>query len=116
MQSGFARGDFPNDSQNSIVGLATDVMNKLLISADSEGKIKFWILEKAKLESETDIGEGVLQLIVNRDSGLIAVSCDDLVVRILDISFKKIVRQFGGHSFSISDMVSPFIQFEAILP
>ncbi len=42
---------------------------------------------------------------LHRDNGLLAVICDDMIVRILDIETKKIVRELGGFRGRILDIV-----------
>lgn len=40
------------------------------------------------------------------DNDLLAVVCDDLGIRVIDIETKKIVREFWGHRNRITDFVS----------
>jgi len=42
---------------------------------------------------------------LQRDSGLLAIICDDLVVRLLDIETHRIVRKFGGFGGRVLDLV-----------
>lgn len=42
---------------------------------------------------------------LQRDSGLLAITCDDLVVRLLDIETRRIVREFGGFGGRVLDLV-----------
>jgi hypothetical protein len=44
-------------------------------------------------------------MLLHRDSGLIAVVCDDMVVRVLDIETRKIVREMSGFRGRILDIV-----------
>ena len=44
-------------------------------------------------------------ILLHRDSGLLAVICDDLVVRIVDIETRKIVRELKGFRGRILDVV-----------
>ncbi len=41
---------------------------------------------------------------LQRDSGLLAITCDDLV-RLLDIETHRIVREFGGFGGRVLDLV-----------
>jgi hypothetical protein len=45
-------------------------------------------------------------MLLHRDSGLIAIVCDDMVVRVLDIETRKIVREMSGFRGRILDIVS----------
>lgn len=42
---------------------------------------------------------------LQRDSGLLAITCDDLIVRLLDIETRRIVREFGGFGGRVLDLV-----------
>jgi U3 small nucleolar RNA-associated protein 21 len=44
-------------------------------------------------------------IILHRDSGLLAVICDDLVVRIVDIETRRVVRELKGFRGRILDVV-----------
>lgn len=44
-------------------------------------------------------------ILLHRDSGLLAVICDDLVVRIADIETRRIVRELKGFHGRILDIV-----------
>lgn len=41
-----------------------------------------------------------------RNSDLLAVACDDLGIRVIDIETQRVVREFWGHRNRITDMVS----------
>ena len=44
-------------------------------------------------------------ILLHRDSGLLAVICDDLVVRIVDIETRRVVRELKGFRGRILDLV-----------
>ena len=44
-------------------------------------------------------------IMLHRDSGLLAVICDDLVVRIVDIETRRVVRELKGFRGRILDVV-----------
>jgi U3 small nucleolar RNA-associated protein 21 len=41
----------------------------------------------------------------HRDNDLLAVVCDDLGIRVVDLETKKIIREFWGHRNRITDLV-----------
>jgi hypothetical protein len=47
-------------------------------------------------------------ILLHRDSGLLAVICDDLVVRIVDVETRRIVRELKGFRGRILDVVCGF--------
>lgn len=54
---------------------------------------------------------GVTSLLLQRDNGLLAVTCDDLLIRIIDIETARIVRELSGIKGRILDVVSPLLSF-----
>ena len=48
-------------------------------------------------------------ILLHRDSGLLAVICDDLVVRIVDVETRRIVRELKGFRGRVLDVVCGFI-------
>ena len=50
-----------------------------------------------------------VSITLHRDSGLLAVICDDLVVRVVDIETRRIVRELGGFRGRVLDVVSSLL-------
>ena len=46
-----------------------------------------------------------MSITLQRDSNLLAVICDDLVVRVVDIETRRVVRELGGFRARVLDMV-----------
>jgi len=44
-------------------------------------------------------------LLLQPDSGLLAVTCDDLTVRIVDLETRRVVREYSGFRGRILDVV-----------
>jgi hypothetical protein len=42
---------------------------------------------------------------MHRDSGLLAMMCDDMIVRVVDVETRRIVRELGGCWGRVLDMV-----------
>jgi U3 small nucleolar RNA-associated protein 21 len=55
---------------------------------------------------EVQLDSSVTALSLNRDSGLLCVTCDDLVVRLVDIETRRVVRELRGFKGRILDAVS----------
>lgn len=47
-----------------------------------------------------------------RESNLLAVACDDLGIRIVDVETQRVVREFWGHRNRITDMVRQSFQVQ----
>lgn len=68
--------------------------------------IKFFDFHTAKLEKTLVLSCSVLSITLHRDSGLLAVVCDDRVVRLIDIETRRVVRELRGHRSRVLDLVS----------
>ncbi|RLN38104.1 hypothetical protein BBJ28_00017445 [Nothophytophthora sp. Chile5] len=79
-------------------------MNTTLVSAGIDGKLKFWDFKSQELRFEVDIGSPVSQMELHRDSNLLCVACDDQVLRLFDVTTRKLVRRFAGHAHRVTDM------------
>jgi U3 small nucleolar RNA-associated protein 21 len=53
-----------------------------------------------------DVGSSITAMAIHRDSGLISVVCDDLVIRLVDVETRRIVRELRGFKGRILDTVS----------
>ncbi|NWU59984.1 WDR36 protein, partial [Dromas ardeola] len=105
MQSGIHRGSYGKERahEGAIRGVAVDGLNQLIITAGSEGLIKFWKFKTKDLVYCTELSSpsGIL---LHRDSGILGIAFDDFSISVLDIETRKIVRTFSGHHGQINDM------------
>ena len=114
--------------ERSVTGLATDSLNRVVIISTLDGTVnvrahrmilqimkkkvcnQFFDFHSTKLAHVLIIPAAVVSMALQRDSGLLAVTCDDLVVRLIDIETRRIVREFGGFSGRVLDLVgSPIL-------
>lgn len=91
---------------STVTGLMVDPLNRFIVSCGLDGKIKFWDFVAGRLLEELDWHHmcGITGLRYNHSSELIAFSCDDLAVRLIDIETKKLVREFRGCGGRINDL------------
>ncbi|KZT71306.1 Utp21-domain-containing protein [Daedalea quercina L-15889] len=87
-----------------ITGLATDALNSVVIASTLDGTVNFFDFRTAKLEEALVLPCSALSIILHRESGLLAVVCDDRVVRLVDIETKRVVRELRGHKGRILDL------------
>ena len=66
---------------------------------------QFFDFHTSKLEHTLIMPATIVSITLQRDSGLLAATCDDLVVRLVDIETHRIVREFGGFGGRILDVV-----------
>ncbi|MCJ1303588.1 hypothetical protein MMC08_006398 [Hypocenomyce scalaris] len=89
----------------AVTGVMVDGLNRTVISCGLDGKIKFWDFLTGCLQEEIDWYPmtAITAARYHRESDLIAVSCDDLSIRVVDIETKKLVRELWGCLGQISD-------------
>ncbi|WVR06365.1 hypothetical protein IAU60_003396 [Kwoniella sp. DSM 27419] len=92
-------------SIQAITGLATDALNRVVVASTLEGKLYFFDFHTTRLLHAVQLSTSVTALSLQRDSGILSVTCDDLVVRLLDIETRRIVRELRGFKGRILDTV-----------
>jgi U3 small nucleolar RNA-associated protein 21 len=102
-KSGFAPGTGRHKA--AVTGIVVDSMNKLVISCSRDGTIKFWEFVTGMLQHE--IGwiptTAITGCRYHPASELIAVSCEDHSIRVVDIETKRTIREFHGSNGPIND-------------
>lgn len=111
------------ESGNCITGLDTDALNRVVVASTSNGKIyarslflnreiriypslQFFDFHSAKLEHNLVFSTSVLSISLHRNSGLLAVVCGDMMVRIVDIDTRRVVRELVcGSKGQVLDIV-----------
>eukprot|EP00941_MAST-03F_sp_MAST-3F-sp1_P006535 g6535.t1 len=93
--------------EGTITGVDMDGLGLTIVTCGLDGTVRFWdYVTRRQLSSITLPGNvPASRLTVFRDSGLAAVCCDDLVIRIFDIASHRLVRRFSGHTSKITDVV-----------
>lgn len=66
---------------------------------------QFFNFHNTTLEHVLILPTTAVQIVLQRDSNLLAVICDDLVVRVVDIETRRIVREMSGFRGRILDVV-----------
>ncbi|MCJ1281318.1 hypothetical protein MMC26_000637 [Xylographa opegraphella] len=88
-----------------VTGIVVDSLNRTVISCSLDGKIKFWDFLTGVLRHEIDWHPmtAITAVQYHRPSDLIALACDDLSIRVVDIETRKLVRELWGCIGQISD-------------
>lgn len=106
MQSGIFRRSFNEDGhKKAITGLQSDRLNRILISGSLDGQLKLWDIKSGKCEHSMEMPAPITHLLLYPENNHLAVICDDLCIRIVDVENRRVVREFWGHSNRITDMV-----------
>ncbi|CAH3028123.1 unnamed protein product [Porites evermanni] len=106
IQSGIHRGHLgtPKAHSGRIRGLAIDSVNQQVITAGADCKVKFWNFKARKLLHTMTFEAPIAQILLHRESSLLAVSLDDFEIQVVDIDMRRVVRIFRGHTNRITDM------------
>ncbi|TFK42298.1 Utp21-domain-containing protein [Crucibulum laeve] len=91
-------------SERSITGLATDSLNTTVLASTLDGTINFFDFQTTKLEHTLILPSTAVSILLHRDSGLLAVVCDDMVVRVVDIETRRVVRELTGFRGRVLDV------------
>ncbi|KAL4811574.1 Utp21 specific WD40 associated putative domain-containing protein [Aspergillus unguis] len=89
----------------AVTGLAVDGLNRTIVSCGLDGKVKFWDFQSGLLLKELDWHPmtAITALRYSSTSELVAFSCDDLSIRVVDMETKKVVRELWGCAGQIND-------------
>ncbi|ODH50486.1 hypothetical protein GX48_03447 [Paracoccidioides brasiliensis] len=100
---GFQMGEGKHTS--AVTGLMVDALNTTVISCGLDGRVKFWNFTTGHLQHELNWHPmcSITGLRHNISSDLVALSCDDLSIRIIDIETRKLVRELWGCTGQIND-------------
>lgn len=88
----------------AITGLVTDALNTTVIASTLEGKLYFFDFHTTQRLEVMELDSSITALELQRDSGLLACVCDDLVVRVVDIETRRVVRELRGFKGRILDV------------
>ncbi|XP_072173327.1 WD repeat-containing protein 36-like [Diadema setosum] len=106
IQSGMHRGSFGTKRahQGAIRGLAINGLNQVLMSGGADCQLKFWNFKKKNQLKTLKLDVAISQLLLHRESSMLAVASDDFSVTVVDADLRRIVRKFSGHRNRITDM------------
>ncbi|KAH8106793.1 Utp21-domain-containing protein [Cristinia sonorae] len=87
-----------------VTGLASDSLNTVLIASTQDGTVNFFDFHTTALEQTLLLPSAAISLQLHNNSGLLAVVCDDQVIRVVDIETRRMVRELGGFRNKILDV------------
>ena len=90
----------PGEGRHSkdVTGITVDGLNRKVISCSLDGTVKFWDFTTGALRYQLDWSPytAITASRYHQPSDLIALSCDDLFIRLVDIETRKLVRELPG--------------------
>ncbi|KAI1324010.1 WD domain-containing protein [Xylariaceae sp. FL0255] len=89
----------------AVTGLVVDAMNHTVISCSLDGKVKFWEFLTGKLLHEINWAPmtAITGCRYHAANDLIAFSCDDGSIRVVDVETRQTIREFWGCQGDIND-------------
>lgn len=89
----------------AVTGIIVDSLNKTVVSSSLDGKIKFWDFLTGNLLEQIDWAPMTIPTACKHHapSNLLAFSCDDMSIRVVDMETKKTIREFWGPKDTIND-------------
>jgi len=91
--------------KKAVTGLVVDSLNQNIVSCSLDGKIKFWEFRTGNLVDELDWHPmtTITGMRYHSSNDLLALSCDDLSLRVVDIATKRTIRELWGCQGAIND-------------
>ncbi|KAL1663266.1 Utp21 specific WD40 associated putative domain-containing protein [Schizophyllum commune] len=90
---------YRKQSDRTITGVATDALNTVLVASTLDGTINFFDFHTADLLHTLTITP-----LSQSTTGLLAVPCDDLAVRVVDLETRAVVRVLRGFGGRVMDV------------
>lgn len=92
--------------KKAVTGIMVEPLNRTVFSCGLDGKLKFWDFYTGQLQDEIDWSpmSAILASRYHKQNDLIALSCDDLSIRVIDTETKRLVRELWGCLGQISDL------------
>lgn len=107
IQSGIHRAKYGLPAhKNPVRGVYCDNLNQFVITACSDGYIKFWHFKEGDLKKPNHklrLNDGITMFRSHRESAMLCVVLENFAVMILDCDTRTIVRNFVGHTAQITD-------------
>lgn len=95
MQSGLFRKSFVGHSK-SITGLFTNEMSSKLFSTSLDGTFIIWDIQTST-STIINLNSPISLSIANNDKSLIAITTDNLEIKVFDTTSLSLIRKFNGH-------------------
>ena len=91
--------------KKTITGVVVDSLNKNIISCSLDGKVKFWDFGTGHLVDEIDWHPmvAITGMRYHASNDLIAFTCHDLAIRVVDTETRKTIRELWGCQGAIND-------------
>ncbi|VBB26808.1 unnamed protein product [Acanthocheilonema viteae] len=82
--------------RSAVRGLALDILNRQLVSAEHNGLIRFWDFRSTKLVAEMQVPSPVIRFCMSDNNSLLALGVENGSIGVVDILCRKVVRIVNG--------------------
>ncbi|PWN40613.1 WD40 repeat-like protein [Ceraceosorus guamensis] len=90
--------------RSPVTGIISDAVNSIVAVAKLNGTLSIYDFHTTERLSHLNLGSAIASMKMDRTTGLVATSHDDLSIRLLDLSTRKVVRHFTSFKGRILDM------------
>ncbi|KZP01180.1 Utp21-domain-containing protein [Calocera viscosa TUFC12733] len=91
-------------AERVVTGIATDALNRVVVVSTLAGSLHFFDFHTTEPQRVVTLPSGAASVVLHRGNNLLAVNCDDLVVRIVDIETQRTVRELKGFRGKVLDL------------
>lgn len=103
MQSHIHRRTFHTESSVPVSDICCDALNQVCLVSTQDGVLHYFDFFSAQKVATESMPAGCSGLRLHRESNLVAVLTDDLVLSILDLETRRVARRFTGFRGRILD-------------
>ncbi|KZT61545.1 Utp21-domain-containing protein [Calocera cornea HHB12733] len=91
-------------SERIVTGVATDALNRVVVVSTAAGTLHFFDFHTTEPQRIVTLPSGAAAVVLHRGNNLLAVNCDDLTVRVVDIETQRTVRELRGFRGKVLDL------------
>eukprot|EP00741_Cyanophora_paradoxa_P021293 tig00021348_g20553.t1 len=95
---------FSPEHRGPVTGICAEDLNKQLVTGGHDGTLRIWNAKTGALETKVKLGSAVVRMALGPEGTLLAVACEDLVIRVYDMVSCRVARRFTGHTNLITDL------------
>ncbi|EJU00815.1 Utp21-domain-containing protein [Dacryopinax primogenitus] len=92
------------ESEKIVTGIVTDALNRMVVVSTLAGTLHFFDFYTTEPQAVVTLPSAAVSVVLHRGNNMLAVNCEDLVVRILDIETRRTVRELRGFKGKVLDL------------
>jgi len=105
IQSGIERAKMLKSIHKSpITSILVELTNQFVVTCGIDSTIHFWDFNTLDHLHTITLPQPITKMVLHEDSGIFAVVCDDMKLRLYDIETRELVREFDDINAKINDI------------